>query len=61
MLKAGRSAVQIPVWARYFLFLKKVQNGFSVHPASYSMDTGFFPGGKNGWGMTLTSVDQPML
>jgi hypothetical protein len=25
------------------------------------MDTGFFPGGKNGWGMTLTSVDQPML
>jgi hypothetical protein len=53
MLGAGRSGVQIPVWARYFFF--KVQSGSRPHPASYSMGTGFFLGRKSGWGMTLTT------
>jgi hypothetical protein len=55
MLGAGRSGVQIPVWARYFIVLKNVQNGSRAHPASYLMGTGVLSRGKCGWGMTLTT------
>ena len=46
VLGTGRYGVQIPVCARYFLFLKNVQNGSRANPTSYSMGTGFFPEGK---------------
>jgi len=56
MLRAGRSGVQIPEWARYFLFPKKVQNGSRAHPASYSMGTGVLSRVKSGWGMKLNHI-----
>jgi len=42
-LRAGRSGDRIPVGAR---FAVPVQNVPGAHPASYTMDTGFFPGIK---------------
>jgi hypothetical protein len=42
-LRDGRSGDRIPVEAR---FLAAVQTGTGVHPASYTMGTGSFPGVK---------------
>jgi hypothetical protein len=42
-LRAGWSEDQIPVGAR---FSDPVQTGSGAHPASYTMATGLFPGGK---------------
>ena len=42
-LRAGRSGDRIPVVAR---FSAPVQTGPGTHPASYTMGTGSFPGGK---------------
>jgi DNA-binding sugar fermentation-stimulating protein len=42
-LRAGRSGDRIPVEAR---FSAPVQTGPGVHPASYTMGTGSFPGVK---------------
>jgi hypothetical protein len=39
MLRAGRSEVRIPVWARDFSHLQNVQTGSAVHPASCTMGT----------------------
>ena len=38
-------------WGRDF---PPVQTGPVAHPASCTMGTGFFPGVKSGWGVTLT-------
>jgi len=35
-------------------FSAPVQNGRGDHPASCTMGTGFFPGVKSGWGVTLS-------
>ena len=35
-------------------FSAPVQTGPGAHPASCTMGTGFFPGLKSGWGVTLT-------
>jgi len=48
---AGRSGDRIPVRVR---FSAPVQTGPGAHPASCTMGTEFFPGVKNGWGVTLT-------
>ena len=42
-LRAGRSGYRIPVWTRFF---SPVQTGPGAHPASCTMGTGSFPGGK---------------
>ena len=42
-LRAGRSGDLIPLWARFSV---PVQNDPWAHPPSYTMGTGFFPGGK---------------
>jgi hypothetical protein len=42
-LRAGRSGDRIPVEVR---FSALVQTGPGAHPASYTMGTGSFPGGK---------------
>jgi len=42
-LRAGRSSDRNPVGAR---FSAPVQTGPEAHPASYTMGTGSFPGGK---------------
>ena len=42
-LRAGRSGDRIPVGAR---FSAPVQTGPEAHPASCTMGTGSFPGGK---------------
>jgi hypothetical protein len=36
-ISGGRSGIQIPAWARNFSAIKKVQTGFPVHPATYSI------------------------
>ena len=43
--------IGIPVWAR---FSAPVQTGPGANPASCTMGTGTFPGGKSGRGVTLT-------
>jgi len=43
LLRAGRSGDRIPVEVR---FSAPVQAGSEAHPASYTMGTGCFPGGK---------------
>ena len=50
-LQAGRSGNRIPVGAR---FSPPVQTGPGVHPASFTMGTGSFPGVKSGRDVTLT-------
>jgi len=35
-------------------FSAPVQTGPATQPASCTMGTGFFPGVKSGWGVTLT-------
>jgi len=40
-LRDGRSRIRVPVGARAFVLLQKVQTGFGAHPATYSMGTGF--------------------
>jgi len=50
-LRAGRSEDRIPVGAR---FSAPVQTGPGAHPAACTMGTGFSPGVKSGWGVTLT-------
>jgi hypothetical protein len=52
-LQAGRSADRIPVGAR---FSAPVQTGPGVHPTSYKMGTGSFPGVKRPGG----GVDDPL-
>ena len=48
---AGRSGVEIPLGARDFYLAHNVPTDFGAHPASYSVDTGFFsPGGLKGLG-----------
>jgi hypothetical protein len=42
-LRAGRSGDRIPVGARFFAH---IQTGPGVHPASWTMGTGSFPGVK---------------
>jgi hypothetical protein len=42
-VRTGRSGDRIPVWAS---FSAPVQTGPGVHPAAYTMGTGFFPGVK---------------
>jgi hypothetical protein len=42
-LRTGRSGDRILVGARYFAY---VQTGPGAHPASCTIGTGFFPGGK---------------
>ena len=37
-------------------FSAPVQTGPGAHPASYTMDTGSFPGVKSGRGVTLTPL-----
>ena len=51
-LRAGRSGDRIPVGAR---FSAPVQTGPEVHPASYTMGTGSFPGVK----LPAHGVDHP--
>ena len=50
-LRAGRSGDQIPVGAR---FPAPVQADPGAHPASCTMGTGSFPGGKSGRGVAQT-------
>ena len=50
-LRAGRSGVRIPVWAR---FSAPVQTGPRANTASCTMGTGCFPGVNSGRGVTLT-------
>jgi hypothetical protein len=50
-LRAGPSGDRIPVRAR---FSAPVHTGPGAHPASCTMGTGSFPGGKSGRGVTLT-------
>ena len=45
-LRAGWSGVQLLVGASDLCLLQNVQTGSGVHPAVYSMGTGFFPGIK---------------
>jgi len=45
-LRAGRFGVRIPVGAKDFSRLQKVQIHSQDHPASCSMGTGTFPGDK---------------
>lgn len=63
MLRAGRSGVQIPVWARYFLFLKKSRKAPGHTQLPIKQVPGLFPGGKAAgirrW--PQTSVDAPIL
>ena len=40
--------------SRWGRFSVPVQTGPGVHPASFAMGTGSFPGVNNGWGVTLT-------
>jgi hypothetical protein len=52
MLWAGRARDRFPVGAR---FSTPVQTGLGAHPASYTVDTGSFPGVK--W--PVRGVDHP--
>jgi hypothetical protein len=51
LVQTGRYEDQIPVEAR---FSAPVQTGPGAHPASYTMDTGSFPGIKSDRSVTLT-------
>jgi hypothetical protein len=48
------SEFRIPERAKVFLISKTTHINSGVYPSSYSVCTGFFPGGKMGW-----SVDHP--
>jgi hypothetical protein len=45
-LRAGRYGVRIPAEAKDFSILRIGHNGSGADPASYSVGTGFFSGGK---------------
>jgi hypothetical protein len=51
-LRAGRFGVRIPVRARFF---GHAQKGSGAHPASFTMETGSFPGVKR----TGSGADHP--
>lgn len=51
-LQTGQFGNEISVGAK---FSTPVQTGFGACLASRSMGTGFFSGGKSGWGMVLTT------
>ena len=52
-LRAGRSGDRIPMGAR---FSAPIQTGPGAHPASCTMGTGSFPGGKGGRDVTTLLV-----
>lgn len=50
-LQDGQYAVRVPAQTRDVTLLQNVHTGSEVQPASYSMGTGFFPGGETDLGV----------